>query len=124
MERPKIIRLYAKADRLELEFSHQGGTIWTAKVPPDTQDGIYAVELTALNEIGETAFWTGELRMCDGHCETQFESVDFVLWFLPFTSLETMCKCTDINVGTNSTKVDVLSDMTKLALKKGCINVR
>lgn len=119
MERPKIVRLFAKADRLELEFTHEGGTIWMAKVPPDTQDGIYAVELTAVNEIGETAFWTGELYMCGGECKAQFESADFVLWFLPFTSLAAKCKSTSVKVDADTSRANFLNCITKLLVKRG-----
>lgn len=88
MNRPKIIRLYGKADSFDLEFTHQGGTTWTCEVPPDTDDGMYAVELTAVNEYGEATYWTGELYMCGSVCHMKIMKDDFIFWFAPLTSVE------------------------------------
>lgn len=104
MDRPKIVRLYGRADNFELEFSHQGGTTWTCTVPPDTDDGIYAVELTAVNEYGESAYWTGELYMCKGVCHIEIMKNDFTFWFSPLSVLA------------------VSSSVTEIAVRKGCVH--
>ena len=67
MDRPKIIRLWGKADNLDIEFKNEGG-IWKVNIPPDLTDGAYAVHLTAVNENGECSYWVGELYMADGVC--------------------------------------------------------
>lgn len=68
MSRPQIVRLYGHADLFDIEFTHAAGDTWTCEVPPDTADGVYAVELWAVNELGFTAYWTGELYMTNGVC--------------------------------------------------------
>lgn len=68
MERPPIVRLYGHADSFDIEFSQTSGGTWQCEVPPDTEDGVYAVELWAVNADGLTAYWTGELWMSRGIC--------------------------------------------------------
>lgn len=102
MSRPKIIRLYGRADLFDIEFTHQSGTTWTCEVPLDTEDGIYAVELTAVNEYGETAYWTGELYMCSGICHVKIAKNDFVFWFAPLANVE------------------ISSDTSSIYIRKGC----
>ena len=80
MERPKILRLWGKADDFEIEFFNEGGTIWKVDVPPDLNDGVYAVHLTAVNELGEMATWVGELFMCGGVCCVTFEEQPYQMW--------------------------------------------
>lgn len=121
MSRPKIVRLYGRADSFKLEFSHEGGTTWICKVPPDTNDGIYAVEITAVNEIGEIAYWTGELYMCDGDCKVELYKGDFVLWFAPFSNIKVCLESTDIEVGAEASSIEIINILTKLTVKKGCI---
>ncbi len=80
MERPKIIRLWGKADNFEIEFLNEGGTSWKVDVPPDLNDGVYVVHLTAINELGESATWIGELFMCDGVCCVTFKEQPYQMW--------------------------------------------
>lgn len=102
MKKPKIVRLYGKADNLDIEFTYVGGTTWTCEVPPDMDDGVYAVELTAVNEYGEATYWTGELYMCGGVCHMEIKKNDYFFWFSPLTSIE------------------ILSDISTIYIKKGC----
>lgn len=81
MYRPKIIRVWGKADSFDIEFTHLGGTRWEANVPPDTTDGQYAVEIWAMNEFKETTYWTGELYMCNGVCCIKFFKQPYQMWF-------------------------------------------
>lgn len=106
MERPKIVRLFGRADSFDIEFAHKGGITWGCTVPPDTGDGVYSVELTAVNELGETAFWTGELFMCGGACCMKIMRNDYVFWFAPQTVL------------------DFSSEITSLMVKKRCLHDR
>lgn len=78
-----IKRVWGKADGLSLEFKYVGGEQWDATVPPDTKDGIYAVELWAINGIGELGHWTGELYMCSSVCCVRIFSKPYQIWFKP-----------------------------------------
>lgn len=71
MEKPEVIRVWGKADEIELEFSHAGGAEWKCSVPPDTVDGQYSTEIYAMNAAGEFAYWTGFLYMCNGVCHLE-----------------------------------------------------
>ena len=60
MNRPKILRVWGRADGFDLEFK-KTGELWDCTVPPDTKDGQYAVEIHGINEFGQTAYWTGSI---------------------------------------------------------------
>jgi len=81
--RYKIARVWGKADSFDIEFTHKGGTRWSASVPPDYNDGVYACEIWALNEYGETAYWAGVLFMCDGVCCIDIKQSGFQIWIQP-----------------------------------------
>ncbi len=68
----KVIRLFGKADNFNIEFSRKG-RVWKTDIPPDMTDGVYAVQLTAIDELGESAYWVGELFMCRGVCCLKIE---------------------------------------------------
>ena len=67
MERAKVIRVFGKADSFDIELTPNGDR-WEVDIPPDLTDGVYAVQLTAINEVGDEAHWVGELFMCNGVC--------------------------------------------------------
>lgn len=71
----RVIRLFGKADSFDIEFSRKGEK-WTVDIPPDMTDGVYAVQLTAVDENGDTAYWVGELFMCSGICHLKIEKSD------------------------------------------------
>lgn len=81
MKKPKITRVWGRADNFEVEFLNVGGTTWNVDVPPDLNDGVYAVHLTAVNELGEMATWIGELFMCGGVCCVTFKELPYQVWF-------------------------------------------
>ena len=66
MDRPDIVRVWGHADEISIEFIRAHGNCWVCRVPPDTDDGVYAVEVWAVNEIGQTAYITAELFMSQG----------------------------------------------------------
>ncbi len=68
----RVVRLFGKADNFDIEFSRKG-RVWKTDVPPDMTDGVYAVQLTAIDELGESAYWVGELFMCSGVCHLKIE---------------------------------------------------
>lgn len=80
MSRPKILRLWGKADNLEIEFKEEGG-MWKVDIPPDLKDGVYVVQLYAINELFETSFWIGELYMCNGTCCFTIQQKPYQMWF-------------------------------------------
>lgn len=61
-----ITRVWGEADGFSLEFSRNGSGGWEATVLPDLEDGQYAVQLYALNDIGAIGIYTGMLYLCDG----------------------------------------------------------
>ncbi len=76
-----VKRVWGKADSFALEFNYIGDEQWETTVPPDTKDGVYAVELWAINGAGELGHWTGELFMCSGVCCVRIFSQPYQIWF-------------------------------------------
>lgn len=76
-----VKRVWGKADNLSLEFKYLGREQWETTVPPDTKDGVYAVELWAINGAGELGHWTGELFMCSGVCCIKIFQQPYQIWF-------------------------------------------
>ena len=76
-----VKRVWGKADNFSLEFNYIGDEQWETTVPPDTKDGVYAVELWAINGAGELGHWTGELFMCSGVCCVKIFSQPYQIWF-------------------------------------------
>ena len=72
----KVIRVYGKADSYDIEFTPNGDK-WEVDVPPDMTDGVYAVQLTAIDELGECAYWVGELYMVDGVCCLKINEIPY-----------------------------------------------
>ena len=72
----KVIRVYGKADSYDIEFSPKGDK-WEVDIPPDMTDGVYACQLTAIDELGESAYWVGELYMVDGVCCFKFAELPY-----------------------------------------------
>ncbi|MCM1544860.1 MAG: PF13754 domain-containing protein [Ruminococcus sp.] len=83
MSKARVVRLYGKADNFDIELKRDESGWWSCDVPPDMSDGQYAVELHAINEYGESAYWTGELFMCSGVCHLEIKEQKFVIWFQP-----------------------------------------
>jgi hypothetical protein len=82
MARPEIIKVWGRADDIELNFvKDESGAGWYISVPADMVDGTYACEFTALNASGNYGFWTGFLYMCNGICHFKFRQVDYRLFF-------------------------------------------
>lgn len=72
----KVVRVYGKADNFDIELT-RNGDIWEVDVPPDMTDGVYAVQLTAVDVNGDSAFWVGELFMVDGVCCMKIEPLPY-----------------------------------------------
>lgn len=76
-----VIRVYGKADGFDIELSRNGEK-WEVDIPPDMTDGVYAVQLTAVNEAGEMAHWIGELYMTNGVCCVRLSEVKCRVQFI------------------------------------------
>ena len=76
-----VRRVWGKADNLSLEFTYIGQEQWETIVPADTKDGVYAVELWAVNGVGDIGHWTGELFMCSGVCCIKIFQQSYQIWF-------------------------------------------
>ena len=63
----KVIRVFGRADSYDIEFAPKGDK-WEVDIPPDMTDGVYACQLTAIDDSGDFAYWVGELYMVDGVC--------------------------------------------------------
>lgn len=72
----RVIRVYGRADSYDIEFTPKEDK-WEVDVPPDMTDGVYAVQLTAVDEIGDFSYWVGELYMVDGVCCLKIEETPY-----------------------------------------------
>ena len=63
----EVIRVFGRADSFDIEFTKNGDK-WEVDIPPDMIDGVYAVQLTAIDKSGVHAYWVGELYMTNGVC--------------------------------------------------------
>lgn len=79
--KPKITQVTGWADSFELSLTKAQNGLWEISVPPDTQDGVYAVSLKAVNELGETSYWTGFLYMCNGVCHLEMKPEKYSIVF-------------------------------------------
>lgn len=79
----EIVRVWGRADEIDLVFRHISGNGWAVNVPPDLSDGQYACEIHAENNYGERAMWTGILYMSAGVCCLKINAQRYVLSLLP-----------------------------------------
>lgn len=79
-----IVRLWGTADKFDIEFDKNPSTgLWDVTIPADLEDGHYVVELYAMNEYGETGYWTGVLFMYQGRPHIHIKPPRFVIWSCP-----------------------------------------
>lgn len=123
MSRSKIIRVWGKADSFDIEFVHIKGDIWSCEIPPDTKDGQYAVEIQAVNEYGETAYWTGTLYMCGGVCHLEIIAQPYLFW-ISARSLELEVSCRSPLCFAPLPRIFAFCWQNyKITIKKGCGHV-
>lgn len=63
-----IVKVWGKADLHNLIFTKtdpSSDKYWEVSVPPDMEDGMYATELWAENDIGKRGKWIGMLYITD-----------------------------------------------------------
>lgn len=123
MNKPKILRVWGKADSFDIEFNYESGTRWKCSVPPDTKDGQYAAEIWAINEFSELAYWTGELFMCNGVCCLRFDDSPYRIWVkTTATSIGKLVSDREVRFMNNTLTIRLLP-MTQIAVRKGCAHV-
>lgn len=76
----KVIRVFGKADSYDIEFTPNGGE-WIVDVPPDMTDGVYAVQLTAIDINAVHAYSVGELYMVKGICCFRIQETPYRAYF-------------------------------------------
>lgn len=123
MMKPKILRVWGKADSFDIEFTHEGGTRWKCSVPPDTKDGQYAAEIWAVNEFGELAYWTGELFMVNGVCCLRFDDSPYRIWVrMSAAQISSLSSCSDMRFRQSCFEMR-LAPATQISVRKGCAHV-
>lgn len=60
-----ITRIEGMADNHALVFAPDGDGYWTARVPPDLEDGVYYVTLRAWDAAGNSTYYATVLLMVD-----------------------------------------------------------
>lgn len=83
MSRETIVRMWGYADAYELIFSKLPSGDWAASVPPDMEDGQYAVEIHAQDENDKTCMWTGILYMNLGKHWLCINKRKYTFWLKP-----------------------------------------
>ena len=118
-----IVRLYGKADSLDIVFTKNEHNIWTCSVPPDLKDGRYVVALTGVDAAGFICYYTGILYMCDG----RFVCIDLVQDDIICRLLDDDLTCEPLRDNltceplTDNVNLVILSDRITLSLnKRGC----
>ena len=123
MNKPKIVRVWGKADNFGIEFTHEGGTRWNCSVPPDTKDGQYAAEIWAINEFGELAYWTGELFMVNGVCCLRFDDSPYRIWVkLTSAQIGNLISFSQMHLAPSRFNL-MLAPVTYITVRKGCAHV-
>ncbi len=74
-----IIRVWGKADNIELELKIDNGR-WMCNLPPDLVDGQYAVQLFAMRGNGSVGMWTGILYVANGIACLHLKQEKYSLW--------------------------------------------
>lgn len=122
-----VKRVWGKADNLSLEFTYLGQEQWETTVPPDTKDGVYAVELWAINGAGELGHWTGELFMCSGVCCVTIFQQPYQIWFKKKKSQLVLEKAHKIHLKKAENKQPrkiTIDKRLKIIFERGCNHVR
>ena len=105
--KPKITRVWGRADNLNIEFtcidSASDEELWVCEVPPDTKDGQYACEIWAINEAGKTAYWTGILYMVNGVCQMEIHPSKY-----------------EIEIQQSKKRIEISREMKRIEIVRGC----
>lgn len=67
MDPHEIVRVWGRADEYDLTFEHKHGSTWVFNgLPPDLEDGTYALQIWAENAAGAVGTRTGWLFLSKG----------------------------------------------------------
>ena len=119
----EVVKVWGTADEFDIVFTHIRGTEWICFVPPDTDDGVYAVQLYAIYRNGNMAHWVGELFMCSGVCHLSITEPDFM--FLLGTddmAIQVEEKMSNFLVakGKVHSVIELSPALTTMMISKGC----
>ena len=79
-----ITRIEGVADNHALVFMPGEDGYWTAQVPPDLEDGVYYVTLTAWDAAGNSAYYATILLMVDaGGIRIAWQDGGYLLDWMP-----------------------------------------
>ena len=56
-----VVSLTGMVDSIPVIFTRTEDDLWTTVVPPDLNDGMYIIELTAVDNAGNQTFYVGKL---------------------------------------------------------------
>lgn len=122
----EIIRIWGTADGFDIEFSKIPQGYWKVSVPPDLEDGIYAVEIHAINNNGKISTWAGELFMCDKVCHITLDWSDYIFKFddartvICFDDTSSIIK---IFKGLARGKIEIDEDTSTIIFSRGCPHI-
>lgn len=121
----EITDVWGTRDGIEIVFHHIEGDQWECSVPPDTEDGVYAVELWAKNVNNLLGHWVGELFMCSGICHLRIEERDFDFWFsVGDAELQIDEDVTEITISKHipSASIEIEPTKQRIFIEKGCVH--
>lgn len=123
----KLLRVWGTCDNLQIEFTHDGGTTWSCKVPPDLKDGVYIANFWAKDDLGRIGHWNGFLYMSSGVCHFKFKDERYQMWFKPqnykieFKSLNDKKYQFDFNI--DNYIFELKENKYQFIFKKGCKDI-
>lgn len=119
-----IVKVWGTCDKIQIEFTYEGGTAWSCIVPPDFEDGIYVAEFWAIDTLDRIGHWSGFLYMSSGVCHFKFKDEKYQLWFKPQTyniEFNTLNKKKyQFNFNINEYIFEFSDSKYKIFFKKGC----
>ena len=117
-----IVRLWGTADKFDIEFDKNTVTgLWETQIPADLEDGHYVVELYAMNEYGETGYWTGVLFMLQGRPYIDIKPPKYIIWCRTESSLTLLPKTWSISEPRKSS-INLLPPTLSITEIKRCYN--
>ena len=70
-----VVSLTGMVDSIPVIFTRTEDDLWTTVVPPDLNDGMYIIELTAVDNAGNQTFYVGKLYVWQ-RVSTQFHLIE------------------------------------------------
>lgn len=70
-----VVSLTGTVDSVPVIFTRTEDGLWTTVVPPDLTDGMYIIELTAVDDAGNQTYYVGKLYVWQ-RVITEFEIIE------------------------------------------------